>query len=206
MSGREGSVFCHCAPILSLSEEDEPGWLWSFSFNYSHSKANYEHHQHLHTLCRRDHQRWAAARNHCGKWRQVWIENLETTAEGGTGFFGWRFLSAGHSNGERSQTKKAGLRMGNTAHTTVHETSVQFVFGVHVQSACLQCPQTTQSQILPGVCTGRSSVDPCVQADKATMYWPLETTRVLKALGDYISSTSISIGLMHVGCHRCFFH
>lgn len=110
------------------------------------------------------------------------------------------FLSAGHSNGERSQTKKAGLRMGNTAHTTVHETSVQFVFGVHVQSACLQCPQTTQSQILPGVCTGRSSVDPCVQADKATMYWPLETTRVLKALGDYISGALISIGLMHVGC------
>lgn len=38
------------------------------------------------------------------------------------------------------------------------------------------------------------------KADKATMYWPLETTRVLKALGDYISGALISIGLMHVGC------
>lgn len=202
MSGREGSVFCHCAPILSLSEEDEPGWLWSFSFNYSHSKANYEHHQHLHTLCRRDHQRWAAARNHCGKWRQVWIENLETTAEGGTGFFGWRFFSsAGHSNGERSQTKKAGLRMGNTAHTTVHEcTYSQHACSAHRPRSHRFCLASARADLQT------CHVDPCVQADKATMYWPLETTRVLKALGDYISSTSISIGLMHVGCHRCFFH
>lgn len=55
MRGWEGYLFIFFylfrrVPILSLSEEDEPGWLWSFSFNYSHSKANYKHRQHLHTL------------------------------------------------------------------------------------------------------------------------------------------------------------